>query len=61
MKTNGAVRAVCALLCNWQLGAYWPIRQLRKKLRWKFKGLSEDWGQADFSKNPCASFFNDDL
>jgi hypothetical protein len=29
-------------------------------MRWRgiFKGLSQDWGQADFSKNLLASLFN---
>ncbi len=37
------------------------IANICTRWRWIFKGLSQDGGQADFSRHFRASHFNDDL
>jgi hypothetical protein len=59
MYIKGAVGAVCALLCNWQLVTQLPITVRDGALTLKGSLRMGD-GQI-FSKNLLASIFSDDL
>ncbi len=58
-KTKGAVGAVCALLCNWQLGASLPNTVGDGALT--LQGSHRMGDGPFFSKNLQASLFNDNL
>jgi hypothetical protein len=45
---------------GWQFVSKYSIANSCARWRCNFKGLSQHRGQADFSKNFRASFFNDD-
>ncbi len=48
-------------MCCVSMAICFQIANSRTRWRSKFTGLSQDEGQADFTKNLSASLFNDDL